>query len=323
MVLDAIKNFHKQLKYRPEIQNDEAFQKRDKFIVAGMGGSNLASGLLKIWNPKLDIIIHRDYGLPDSEKELDGRLVIASSYSGNTAETIDTFKTALDYKLPVIAISTGGKLLELAKELKAPYIQLPDLDTQPRLALGVSLKAMAKAMGEVKALSELEELAESLDSGAFEPEGKELAEKLNDKIPLIYSSVSNKPLAYIWKAMINEDAKIPAFCNVFPEANHNDMNGFDSAPAAEPLSAKFHFIFLKDGADDERIQTRMNLAKKMYEDRGLGVEIIGMPDGSVWDKIFRIFFLAEWTAYYLAKNYKVDPEKTLLVEEFKKAMDGK
>ena len=68
MLENIIKNFPKQLDYEPVIENAGSFQKRDKFIVCGMGGSNLAAGIIKSWKPKLDIIIHRDYGLPEMEE---------------------------------------------------------------------------------------------------------------------------------------------------------------------------------------------------------------------------------------------------------------
>jgi glucose/mannose-6-phosphate isomerase len=323
MPIDIIQNFPEQLKYQLEMENADAFRKQSKFVVAGMGGSNLASGLIKIWNPKLDIIIHRDYGLPLAQKNLDDYLIIASSYSGNTAETIDALETAIKYSLPVIAISTGGKLLEIAREFNIPYIQLPNLDIQPRLAIGTSLKAMLMAMGEDEMASELENLADSLNPEEFESEGMDLAQKLKNKIPVIYSSVINEPLAYIWKAMMNEDAKVPGYINVFPEANHNDMNGFDSSPEGKLLADKFHLVFIKDHSDDLRIQERMDLTEKMYEERGLGVSVVGLMDSSVWKKIFAALFIAEFTGYYLAQEYKIDPEKVLMVEDFKKAMSGR
>ncbi|MEK7619244.1 MAG: hypothetical protein AAB416_03340, partial [Patescibacteria group bacterium] len=90
MMHDAIKNFHQQFSYEPEIQNQKHLVKKVKFIVAGMGGSHLAAGLLNTGRPALDIMIHRDYGLPAlSDEELLSRLVILSSYSGNTEEVID------------------------------------------------------------------------------------------------------------------------------------------------------------------------------------------------------------------------------------------
>ena len=160
---EAIKNFNKQLSYQPEIENQENLIKKSGLVIVGMGGSNLAPGLLQIWKPNLNITIWRDYGLPDwTPEKLKDKLIVLSSYSGNTEETIDAFKTARERNLPMAVISTGGKLLSLAIENSVPYIKLPDTGIQPRSALGLSVKAFLKLMGEEGELEKINELAESL-----------------------------------------------------------------------------------------------------------------------------------------------------------------
>ncbi len=324
---ETIRNFAEQLKYAPEIENTAALKHSGlphhgggKFIVAGMGGSNLASELLRVWNPELDIIIHRDFGLPAiAEAELQNRLVIISSYSGGTEETIDAFHEALKKKLSVIILATGGKLLELAKENGVPYIQMPDIGTRPQLAVGLSLKAMLKAMGEDDALEEISELAaamagqaSSFNAADYEITGKDLAEKLGGKIPIIYSSNRNLPLAHYWRINFEETSKTPAFCNAFPELDHNEMVGFVSSP-----SGKFHFVFLKDKNDDPRIQKRAEATADLYEAKGLGIESLDL-EGSAWQKIFSSLSLSNWTSFYLAQNRGVNPEDISAIEEFKK-----
>lgn len=143
MTIDAIKNFNKQFEYEPVIENKSKLGKKDKFIVAGMGGSHLAAGLLKIWRPDLDLTIHKDYGLPD----VSDSLVILSSYSGNTEEIINTLEKGIENNLSMAIISTGGNLIELAKKHSLPYIQIPITGIQPRSALGYSIKALFKIMG--------------------------------------------------------------------------------------------------------------------------------------------------------------------------------
>ena len=133
---EAIKNFPKQFEFQPKVENAGRLKKYERIIVAGMGGSNLAAGLLKIRRPGLDIISHRNYGLPPlPPKALKNTLIIASSYSGNTEETLDAFKTAANKKYPIAAIAASGKLLDLAKKSKIPYIQLPNTGIQPRSAV--------------------------------------------------------------------------------------------------------------------------------------------------------------------------------------------
>ncbi len=325
---EAIKNFAKQFAFELVVENAEKLPRVDGFIVAGMGGSNLAAGLIRIWKPEISIISHRDYGLPPiSENVLRKTLVIASSYSGNTEETIDGFEEAGRRGVDRAVIAAGGKLLELAKQSGSPYIQLPNLQIQPRSALGFSIKAMLKLMGEEQALTEISMLATSLDPLSSEEAGKELAGRLAGHIPVIYSSSRNFPIAYNWKIKFNETGKIPAFCNVIPETNHNEMTGFDITEPMRALSEKFYIIFLKDVDDDPRVQARMDITAKLYQDRGLPVAKVPAfakamadkpPQGdNIFHKIFSSLVLADWAAYYIACHYGVDPDGVPMVEELK------
>ncbi|MEK7076426.1 MAG: hypothetical protein AAB941_02090, partial [Patescibacteria group bacterium] len=120
-IYEAIKNFSKQLEYQPELVNSDKLGKHERFVFVGMGGSALAPDLLRVSNPELDILIHRDYGLPDlPDNVLQNSLIILNSYSGNTEEVLDAFKLALSKNLPIAAVSIGGKLLELARQNSIP-----------------------------------------------------------------------------------------------------------------------------------------------------------------------------------------------------------
>ncbi len=311
---ESIKNFNKQFEYRPEIKNGGKLPKHDKFIVVGMGGSHLAADFLKIWNPYLKLIVHRDYGLPAlSDQELKENLVILSSYSGNTEEVLDAFEKSKDKKLSVIAVSVGGKLLEMAKKNSDPYIQMPDTGIQPRMATGFMFTALLKITGE-KVLEQIAELAGSLAPADYEKKGRDLANKLKGFIPIIYSSEKNFPLAYNWKVSFNENAKIPAFCNVLPELNHNEMTGF----SARGGSARFYFLILRDSSDNPRVLKRMEVLKKLYVERGLPVEIVEIGEQNVFHKIFSAVILGTFAAYCTAELYGVGTEQVPMVEEFKK-----
>ena len=124
MIPETIKKFSQQLSFNPVIENASKLRSAKSFIIAGMGGSHLAADLLKTWDPSAPIIVHSNYALPHlSIEELKQSLIIASSYSGNTEETIDSFEKARSRKLKVAAISTGGKLLKLAKKYDIPFIR--------------------------------------------------------------------------------------------------------------------------------------------------------------------------------------------------------
>lgn len=316
---ESILNFAKQFAYEPVIENEERLGAYKKFIVLGMGGSHLAADLLKVLNPALDIIVRSDYGLPKlDEAVFMDSLIILSSYSGNTEEPLDAFREAEKHHYPKAALFAGGALADYAKKLGVPYIQMPDTGIQPRMALGFSLKALLKIMGEEAACADLKNLSETLYPEAFEKEGRALALRLQGKVPVIYSSADNGPIASIWKIKFNETGKIPAFYNVFPELNHNEMTGFDVKESSHSLSEKFLFIILKDPADHPRVLKRMDILAKLYQDRGLPVEIIELAGRTPFEKIFSSLLLADWTALFTAEYYGLEAEQVPMVEEFKK-----
>ena len=319
MIPDDIKHYGKQFDFEPQIENAAKLKKFGKFVVAGMGGSHLAADLIKAWHPELDVIVWSSYGLPPlAEKELKDRLIILSSYSGSTEETIDAFTAAKAKKLSFAVVAAKGKLLSMADKAKIPYVRLPDLHLQPRMATGLSLKAMLALMGEKNLLAEAKLLSTQLHPSREELRGKDLARRIFGNTPIIYASTRNNALAQNWKIKFNETSKIPAFYNAVPELNHNEMTGFDVKTKTLPLSRNFHFIFLKDAGDDRRIIKRMNVLEKLYRDRGFKTEIILLQGKTELNKIFNALNLADWTAYYSAKMYGVEPEQVPMVEEFKK-----
>ena len=139
---------------------------------------------------------------------------------------------------------------------------------------------------------------------------------MGDATPVIYSSRRNGPLAYAWKVIFNETAKIPAFSNVLPELNHNEMTGFASrGPTAND---NFDFIFLKDELDDAKIIKRMDALEKLYKEKNLSWQTINLNGANIYQKIFFSFVLAHWAAYHKALITDADPDDISVVEKFKK-----
>lgn len=315
---ESLRNFSKQFEYRPVVENGSLGDFR-KFVVAGMGGSNLAADLVKILRPDLEIIVHRDYGLPAYVKTADKAetLAVLSSFSGNTEETLDAYEEAGKRGIARIALGVGGKLLEKAAKDGVPFIKFPADKIQPRMALGWSFLAHLKVIGDEKLLKESTGLAEVLKPD-FEEKGKKLAMELAGAVPVIYASSRNKGISYFWKIVLNETGKIPAFANVLPELNHNEMTGFDIAESTKNLSEKFVFVFLRDNEDNPRILKRMEILKGLYEKRGFKVRVLELTGSAGPRKIFDSFLTAGWTAYHLAEKYGVEPGEVPMVEEFKK-----
>ena len=305
----VIKNFAKQFEYEPVIENAGNLSPKNKFVVCGMGGSHLAADILKSWKPELDLTIHSDYGLPDIY-DREETLLVASSYSGNTEETIDFFEKAVEKNLSVAVIGTGGRLVDMARDKSLPYVLFPSDALQPRLALGYGLRALLKIMGDEDGLKETAELANTLKPLEYEQEGRELAREIkNSSVVAVYASRLNLGLALNWQVKLNETAKMPAYFHVFPELNHNEM--------ASDFKNDFYFIILRDKDDHPKILKRMDALRQLYEQKGLRVRTVEVKgEGPL--KFFSSLILADWVSYFLAMEKKVDPLSVPRIEEFKR-----
>jgi len=331
---EIILNFPKQFKVGIEAARGVYIKPKPKKIcICAMGGSALPANLLSmvIEEYKLDLplTIQRDYTLPSLCDK--NTLVICISYSGNTEETISCLKEALAKRLKIVLISSNGRLEKMAKKFNLPIALIPK-GYPPRMALGYQFGALIGILRNLNFLpasfeKELRDLENKLKPSKLEKEGRQLANKLRGKIPIIYASNRLKYLARIWKIKFNENTKIPAFWNYFPELNHNEMVGFTKfkAQSAKRKAQKldFYFIILKDQEDYPRNKKRMDLTTNILKKQGVRGEIIDIKGKSFLEKIFSAIILSDWVSYYLAKTYGVDPIPVKMVEEFKKLMKAR
>jgi glucose/mannose-6-phosphate isomerase len=319
MMETAILNFSSQFAYKPKIENAKNLKKKKSFLLTGMGGSHLNADLLLAVDPLFDLAVHRDYGLPVvSKQKMKDSLFVASSYSGNTEEVVMAYKEARKKKLDTAVIAVGGKLIELAKRDGVPYIQLPDTGIQPRSALGYSFSALLKLTGRNDLLKQMLDLETKISPKKLRKTGKLLAKKMTDHVPVIYCSRVNETLAWNWKIKLNETGKVPAFYNVLPELNHNEMTGFDAQKSSKHLTDHFAFVFLKDSDDHPKIQKRMQIVEKLYKKRKLPVYILDMKGANRLEKLFNSLLIADWTAVHTAELYGLESEQVPMVEEFKR-----
>lgn len=317
MLDKVLKDFPHQLEWEPHVEGE--LPSADSYIVAGMGGSHLAADLLLACDPDAPIKVHSDYGLPHGIKK-EGTCVIASSYSGNTEETIDSYLRARESGIAVVAVSTGGELLKMAAKDGVPYITLPDTGIQPRHALGFSLKAIAHAARLEKISQDATHAAAVLGRMPLANFGRDLAFDLGGRIPVLYSSARNKAAAHIAKIKFNETGKIPAFSNVFPEANHNEMTGFDFVPATRAIVADFHAVFIRDDQDDDRVAKRFDACSSLFQKKGIPVAQIEMKGSTRLERLLSVILAADWASYDIAIANHADPEGVPMVEDFKKAL---
>jgi glucose/mannose-6-phosphate isomerase len=326
MMRQSIENFAKQFAFDPAIERAEARVAASglapkHFIVGGMGGSHLAAGLVKAFRPGAEVYVRRDYGLPPFDDSfMKESLFVACSHSGNTEETLDFAQAARAKGYAVAAITTGGTLADGARSEGLPLIVLPADGIQPRIAIGYATIALSRMIGDEALVAELRDAMASFDPTALRERGETLAKHLYGNVPLVCASVDNLALAYNWKIKFNETAKSPAFYNVFPELNHNEMTGFDVMDGTRSLSAGFRIVMLKDLQDDPRIQNRMDITAALYRERGLSVEEISIDGATRIERVFSSLVLADWTALALAERYGVEAEQVPMVEDFKKRL---
>jgi len=286
----------------------------DKIIVTGMGGSALAGEILRAYfDIKIPIFVNKDYVLPESVNSK--TLVFAISYSGNTEETISSYRNALRKGTRIVVIASGGKLDILARKQSIPYINIPR-GIQPRMAYGYLFFSILRALqnsGIIDSVeSDLRVLIKTLQKDIFREKGEELAELLVGKTPLIYSSQKMYAVAYKWKINFNENSKIHAFCNVFPEMNHNEILGYTK------VTEDYYVIILKNDEDHQRIKIRMDATKELIKKKKVPVTEIGITGANHLSKIFSGIYIGDWVSYYLALKNGVDPTPVDIIEEFKK-----
>src|SRR3954447_15308217 len=201
-------------------------------FVCGMGGSAIGGDLAiaaladRLTKP---MFVTRGYELPPWAPA--GSAVLCSSYSGNTEETLACYAAAEALGAQRIVATTGGELADLARADGVPVIGLP-AGFQPRAAVGymfcVAAELAALSLAGPRLHTEIDAAASHLGSAfeAAESRAKELAAQIGDAIPVIYGSDLTASVAYRWKCQINENAKLPAFSNVLPEGDHNEIEGW-------------------------------------------------------------------------------------------------
>lgn len=311
-ILDLPEQFKQGVKAAKGKKIEGKFQ---RVVICGMGGSGLPGELLTMVAPHLNFTVRKNYA---PQLFCENPLVITISYSGNTEETLSCAKQALKQNRPLACITTGGRLEKLATENNACIIKIPETGIQPRWATGYLLSAlvtflenMELTQGNVEACHKI---AANINPEKHTEKGAKLAETVNSKTPLIYTSTKNAPLSYYWKIAFNENAKIQAFCNHFPELNHNEMQ------ALEDKNKNFHIILLEDKEDHARIKKRMEVFTSLAQNQGFDLSKVKLEGEHPLEKIANSILYANWTVYYLCKLRKIDPEPVILVEEFKQAM---
>ena len=316
---EVLRNYYKQIEYAVSNQLPELnFISDDieKIIITGLGGSAISADLLKNFlkdELKLPIYVNRNYHLPPFADE--NTLVICSSYSGNTEETLSAFNDALKNDCKIVCISTGGKLKKLAEENNLPFIQLQD-GFQPRFALGLSFFSLLKLFEKIGLIQNQDEEVNSIiklwkeRAKEFSTEKNyalELATSLIGFIPIIYSvSDFNNAVGMRLKAQFNENSKLHSFHNELPEMNHNEIIGWESHKQKN-LNAKV--IFLTDEEIHPQIKKRFQIISEMISSYDVEIITLKSSEKNFKMRLMDLVYLSDWVSYYLAIIRKYDPSE--------------
>ena len=297
-------------------------------VVAGMGGSAAGGDLLAACAAqRLDVpvLVHRGYGLPAAAGKR--ALVIASSYSGETAEALSAAEAALARGVPVVALTAGGRLATLAAERGIAQVRLPS-GLVPRMALGYlflpAARILAGAGLPVASEGELAEavevvgaLARELDPSvpASANEAKRLALAFDERLPAIYGGPATGAVAYRWKTDLEENAKVLAIAGTVPEMNHNEIETW-RAPEARAR----HLVLLREAGEPPAIARCFDVLRELIAPAAGGVSECWARGTTRPARLLALVYVGMWTSYYLAAARGVDPWAVPLLDEMKRRL---
>jgi glucose/mannose-6-phosphate isomerase len=298
-------------------------------VVCGMGGSAVSGDLLRsVFRDRIGVPIdvNRSPSLPEYAGSR--TLVLASSYSGGTSETLGAFRTAVARGCRLLAVTGGGSLAEGATAAGAPVVRLP-AGFQPRAALGhlgfATLGAL-EGMGLLppmasdvdETVAELERLTSQMvpDVPSDGNPAKQLASLIGERVPVIWGAEGIGSVAAMrWKTQMNENAKVPAFASAMSELDHNEVVGW-----TRPYGARFTLIALRHGGEQPEIEARFPLSYQIAEAAGVAVQEVRAGGRSALARLMGLIIVGDFVSAYLALRRGIDPTPVDVIVRLKAAL---
>jgi len=271
-------------------------------LFCGMGGSGIIGDMIKdIIGSYTPVEISKNYTIPNYTNQ--STLAFCISYSGNTEETISCFNSCLRKHAKIITMSSGGKLEQLAKQNNISHIKVPS-GIPPRTATAYLLIPILNLLGKT---------IPKINLAPIKQTGKKIIEKLENKIPVIYTSDSLKSVAIRWQQQLNENSKLLCVIGTFPEMNHNQINAF-----IHPNN-NFHIILIKDEDDNIQNKKRFVFFENQLRKQKTDFTIINIS-GTKIEKILKGILTGDFTSYYLSKKLGKNPFNVEIIENLKKSL---
>jgi glucose/mannose-6-phosphate isomerase len=294
-------------------------------LITGMGGSGIGANLvesLTFGRVPIPITVCKGYNIPQFVSP--HTLFIACSYSGNTEETLAAINKAMLKRAHIICITSGGKMLELAKEYNLFWIQIPGGSKSARANLGYMMVSLLYALYHTNLIGaafikETENAIEYLDRGemAIQSEAELIARKLKGKLPVIYCDERLKAMALRFQNQLNENAKQLAHINTFPEMNHNEIAGWQFP---EAIVQQAQVVYLYSDHDHERVEKRMEICRPVFEKRSNPIIDIVAEGASLLEQYYYLIHLTDWISYFLAKENGVEAGPTEAIDQLKEEL---
>ena len=317
---DAIASFADQLEAASRISLPSeipyASQDIENIVFCGMGGSAIGGDLLNAYFRNELIVpmeVNRNYTLPNYVSP--NTLVIVSSYSGNTEETLSSYLAAQEAGAMIIGITSGGELAELLQDKKLPWIRIPG-GMQPRAALGYSFIPMAKLLNNLdfaggsiqedirETISLVRDLSKKYQSDSKNNTAIRLAEDIYGTVPIIYTDPELAAVGTRWKGQLAENAKMLAFTHQLPEMNHNEVVGWETQ---QKFYNQTRLVWLCDENSHSAVQARRKITGKLLQEIA-GHQNTAQSSGKSWlARLFSLIHLGDWVSLYVSLAGGVDP----------------
>jgi len=323
MMDQLIQRFPAQLKEAMEIGESAIINEHDQAIhkvyVAGLGGSGIGGDFVAEFikdECPIPYLIGKGYNIPSYVDS--NTLAIASSYSGNTEETLNAFEQIKLTGAKVIVVSSGGQLIELAKEHGYDYIKIPDNWPSPRACLGYSLIQQLYILNKLGFIASnfKESLKSSIDLLTYDldqikKDAKGVANKLFGKIPIIYSTDRIESVAVRLRQQINENSKMLCWHHVIPEMNHNELVGWRIA------DEKLAVVYLRNQDDLKRNQVRIDINKEIIKKYTSTIIEIYSKGNTLIEKAMYLVHFGDWISWYLSELRGVDAIEVKVIDYLK------
>ena len=323
---DLIQRFPAQLKEAVEIANKAKLSPFkspiSKVIICGLGGSGIGGTITKeiLFDEAIvPIEVLKSYTLPSYIDE--NTLVICSSYSGNTEETLECYHLAQKKKAKIVCITSGGKILELAKSDGNDFIVVPG-GNPPRSCLGYSLTQLLHILSHYKLspqktidIAKAAEILEKTQESIMH-EAHQIVKKLHDKMPVIYCTALHEGIAIRLRQQLNENAKVLCWHQVIPEMNHNEIVGWSHA------YPEIAVILFSDKDENPRNKLRMDFCRKVFDKYAAEVIEIPSKGENVVEKKLYWIHLGDWVSMFLAEKRNVDAMDIKVIDSLKSELAG-